>query len=126
MATDAEEIVTRYLAACERADVEEILAFFAEDAVWHPMPLEPRVGEAALREAISVWMSAVTFLGADIHHQVSDGRIVMNERTDRYLVGGQEHATRIGSVFEVADGRITAWREYFDYWDAKDIEAQRA
>jgi limonene-1,2-epoxide hydrolase len=29
-------------------------------------------------------------------------------------------------VFEVDNGRITAWREYFDFWDAKEFEAQGA
>jgi limonene-1,2-epoxide hydrolase len=79
------------------------------------MQMKPWVGKDALREFFSAWLlSAVTHLGADIHQQVSDGKIVMHERTDRFSVGGQEHSGPIGAVFEIDNGRITAWREYFD------------
>jgi limonene-1,2-epoxide hydrolase len=33
---DAESAVDGFLAAWERADVEELLGFFADDAEWHP------------------------------------------------------------------------------------------
>ena len=46
MATsEAEQIITRFVAAWERADVDELLDYLAEDAVWHPMPMEPVVGK---------------------------------------------------------------------------------
>ena len=112
--TEAEQIVSRFVAAWERADVDEMLAYFADDAVWHPMPVKPAVGKPAIREAISQWMDSVTHLGAEIYRQVSDGRTVMHERTDRYLLGTREMADAIGSVFEIDNGLITAWREYFD------------
>jgi limonene-1,2-epoxide hydrolase len=38
----------------------------------------------------------------------------MNERTDHYEVDGQAKSLPICGVFEVADGRISRWREYFD------------
>jgi limonene-1,2-epoxide hydrolase len=114
MTTEAEELVCRFVAAWERGDVNELLDYFADDAVWHPMPVEPSIGKTALRAAISQWLDAVTHLGAEIHMQLSDGRVVMHERTDRYLLGSQEMATPMAAVFEIDNGRITAWREYFD------------
>jgi limonene-1,2-epoxide hydrolase len=53
-------------------------------------------------------------LRAEVHRQVSDGNIVMHERTDYFSLGTQEMALPICGVFEIDDGRITAWREYFD------------
>jgi limonene-1,2-epoxide hydrolase len=112
--TEAEQIVTRFVAAWERADVDELLDYFADDAVWHPMPMKPAVGKPALREAMSVWLRGTAPRTAEIHLQVSDGKTVMHERTDRYLLGDQEMANPVGAVFEIDNGLITAWREYFD------------
>jgi len=85
--TEAEQIVTRFVAAWERADVEELLDYFADDAVWHPMPMKPAVGKRALREAMSTWLGATAPRTSEIHLQVSDGKTVMHERSDRYLPG---------------------------------------
>jgi limonene-1,2-epoxide hydrolase len=50
----------------------------------------------------------------EIHNQVVTGAVVMNERTDRITIEGTEVTLAICAVFEIAEGRITAWREYFD------------
>ena len=36
------------------------------------------------------------------------------ERTDRYSLRGREMETAVGAAFKIQDGRIAAWREYFD------------
>jgi ketosteroid isomerase-like protein len=54
--TEAEQIVTRFVAAWERADVDELLDYFAEDAVWHPIPMRPTVGKAALQDVLPLWL----------------------------------------------------------------------
>ena len=113
--TEAEKIVTRFVASWERHDVDEVLDYFSEDAVWRPGPMKPAIGKAALRERFSAWFGGVTHLGAEIHTQVSDGKTVMHERTDRFMLGNREMTTPIGSAFEIEDGLITAWREYFDW-----------
>jgi limonene-1,2-epoxide hydrolase len=112
--TEAEKIVSQFIGAFERNDVDELVDYFSDDAVWHPGPLKPAVGKPAVREAVTQWLAATTQLGTEIHRQVSDGRTVMNERTDRYLLGTREMTTPIAAVYEINNGRIAAWREYFD------------
>jgi limonene-1,2-epoxide hydrolase len=112
--TEAEQIVDRFVAAWERADVDELLDFFADDGVWQPGPVRPSAGKPALREAFTTWLGQIDQLGVEIHLQVSDGRVVMHERTDRFVLGDREVTTPVGAVFEIEDGHITAWREYFD------------
>jgi limonene-1,2-epoxide hydrolase len=112
--TEAEQVVDRFIAACNRGDVDEILDYFTEDAVWHPLPMKPAVGKPALRESLSVWLRGAIGLRAEVHRQVSDGMIVMHERTDRFSLGDREMASPTAAVFEIDNGRITAWREYFD------------
>jgi limonene-1,2-epoxide hydrolase len=38
----------------------------------------------------------------------------MHERSDRFSLDGQEHESPVAAVFEIDNGLITAWREYFD------------
>jgi limonene-1,2-epoxide hydrolase len=112
--TEAEEIVNRFVAAWERYDLDELLAYFAKNAVWHPLPMEASVGTVALRKALSDWLTMCDQLRAEIHLQISVGNIVMHERTDLFLLNGNEQASPTAAVFEVNNGLITAWREYFD------------
>ena len=111
---EADQIVTRFVAAWERADVDELLGYFAEDAVWHPIPMQASVGKAALRQAMTPWLGETGQLGAEIHLQIANGTTVMHERTDRFTLGTQELALAVAAVFEIDNGLITAWREYFD------------
>lgn len=112
--TEAERIVDRFLAAWERADVDELLDYFADDAVWQPGPMKPAVGKRALREAMLEWLRGAAGVRTEVHHTVSDGTIVMHERTDRYTLRARETATTAAAAFEINNGKITAWREYFD------------
>ena len=50
----------------------------------------------------------------EIHRQTTTGNVVMNERTDRFVMKGKEIAIPVVGVFEVNDGKITFWRDYFD------------
>jgi limonene-1,2-epoxide hydrolase len=111
---DAAGTIDRFLAAWERADVDELLAFFADDAEWHPGPMKPAIGKAALRVAIDEWLTGAVGVRAEVHSRVSDGRLVMHERTDHFLLGGKQTATPVAAAFVVDGGRIHAWREYFD------------
>lgn len=42
------------------------------------------------------------------------GDVVLTERIDRVVVDGREIALPIMGTLEVRDGRVAAWREYFD------------
>jgi limonene-1,2-epoxide hydrolase len=48
------------------------------------------------------------------HRQIEVGEAVANERTDRFLIKGNWVEGRVAGFFEVHDGQITLWRDYFD------------
>ena len=58
-------------------------------------------------------------LGFDvlIHRSAADGISVLNERTDVLIFGPVRLQFWVCGVFEVHDGRITLWRDYFDMFD---------
>ena len=49
-----------------------------------------------------------------VHRQTATGDVVMNERTDRFLVKGEWYDLPVAGVFELRDGKIALWRDYFD------------
>jgi limonene-1,2-epoxide hydrolase len=51
--SDAEHVVNQFLATWPRGDIEEMLGFFADDAIYHNIPLEPAVGTEAIRAHIT-------------------------------------------------------------------------
>jgi limonene-1,2-epoxide hydrolase len=118
-------VVRAFMQAWERRDADFIIGCFTDDAVYHSMPLTPIVGKAAIAE----WVRG--FAGVppgrlEIHHQVASADVVMNERTDRITLNGRPVTLPIAGVFEMRDGRIAAWREYFDLTPAKEAYASSA
>jgi len=114
MATDASTLVTRFCAAWERMDPAELAGYFAEDAVYHNIPMEPAVGRAAIEQLLVGMKSMISAIRFEVHRQVADGSLVMNERTDHVTMGERTIELPVMGVFEIEDGRIKAWRDYFD------------
>ncbi|MEZ5937379.1 MAG: limonene-1,2-epoxide hydrolase family protein [Hyphomonadaceae bacterium] len=109
-----EAIVRAFIAAWSRLDVEELLTFFAPDGVYHNMPVAPVKGHEQLRPFIKAFLKGWTETTWDIHAVLAAGDLVMVERLDRTLVGDKTVALPCCGVFEMADGKIKVWRDYFD------------
>jgi len=97
----------------ERRDADQIASCFTVDAVYHNMPIDPILGREAIREFFAQ-RAGMPLARLEIHHQITSDDIVMNERTDYVPHDGRQIALRICGVFEIRDGLIAAWREYFD------------
>jgi limonene-1,2-epoxide hydrolase len=63
----------------------------------------------------------MTALPWEIRHIAASGDVVLTERVDHFLVGGTRVSVPCMGVFELRDGRIAAWR---DYWDLGQFERQ--
>ncbi|MFN0094382.1 MAG: limonene-1,2-epoxide hydrolase family protein, partial [Dehalococcoidia bacterium] len=84
------------------------------DAVYHNIPMQPITGKATIAKALGGMSGQMKSAGWEVLHQTATGNMVMNERIDRFDVGGKSVAVRVAGVFEVRDGKIAAWRDYFD------------
>ena len=113
-----DRIIRDFLRAWERRDTEYIVEQFTDDGVYHAVPLTPIVGKSAIREFVKGFAD-VPPGRLDIRHQVASGTVVMNERTDHITLNGTAVALPICGVFELENGRIKAWREYFDLGPAR-------
>jgi limonene-1,2-epoxide hydrolase len=110
-----EKIVRDFVAAFNANDVERIMGFFAEDAVYHNIPVAPVKGTAAIRAVIQSFAGMASRIDW-IVHQLAETRegVVLTERTDRFLIKDKWVELPVMGAFELKDGRITAWRDYFD------------
>ena len=116
--TSNDAMIRAFLAAWERRDTEFIVDHFADDGVYHSIPLAPIVGKPAIREFVAGFVD-VPPGRLVVHHQIASGDVVMNERTDSITLNGKPVVLPICGVFEIEDGRIKAWREYFDLGPAR-------
>lgn len=115
MTRSADDLVTEFCARWASPDPDELAGYFTEDAVYHNMPMQPVQGRQAIKEFIAGFLGAFDGIDFNVHRQISDGTLVMNERTDvMRRKDGQTFPLPVMGVFEVRDDRIAAWRDYFD------------
>jgi len=110
---DPETIVREFCASWLERSVEKLLDYFTDDAVYHNMPMEPVTGKDGIREVLNLFVPAED-LEAEIVHLATRGPVVFTERVDRMTMGGKKVVLPCAGVFEIRDGKIAAWRDYFD------------
>ena len=117
------DIVDDFIAAWGSMDLDRIMAFFAPDAVYTNVPIDPpNRGIEAIRGMIGAFLGMAKAVEFVVHHQAENTAtgVVMNERTDRFLLSdGRWAALRVMGVFELREGKIRAWRDYFDMAEAQ-------
>jgi limonene-1,2-epoxide hydrolase len=98
-------------------DVEKILSMLSDDIVWQLwVPGGPTLrGRDAIRADIERQLGFATFMRCGPTHVASNGAVVFTERTDEFRSRDLVVEHHLVAVFEVDDdGKIAAWREYFD------------
>jgi len=115
------ELIRRFFQACVRADPDEFADYFTEDAVWWNAPWQTITGREAIRETLRRGAERMTALPWEIRHIVAQGDVVMTERIDHFLVGQTRVSVPCMGILELRDGKIAAWR---DYWDLRQFERQ--
>ena len=111
---DAEQVVNDFIAAVGRKDQDAAMALVAEDCYYDNVPIGDMQGHAKMLEFLGPMFASKGPVQFEIHRQTCSGNIVMNERTDRFVMKGKEIALPVAGVFEVEQGKITFWRDYFD------------
>jgi limonene-1,2-epoxide hydrolase len=115
MSNIAERVVLDFLAAWPRGDIEELMSFFAPDAVYHNIPVPPVRGAVAIREAFLAFARLMESIEIENLHVAAAGDVVFTERIDRFRSATVTLDLPVAGVFEVRGGRIVAHRDYFDY-----------
>jgi len=111
------ELVDRFVGAWKRLDLDAIMAFFRDDAVYTNIPMDPpNRGKEMIRKTIEGFLGMAQGIEFVVHHTAENPAtgVVMNERTDRFRVNDRWIEARVMGVFEIRGGKIASWRDYFD------------
>ncbi len=110
-----EETVDEFIRRVVSLDIEGAAELVAEDLEYDNVPMGKVHGPEAMKEFLSAMVNGIDEVQFVTHRQVAAGRLVLNERTDRFRMGERWIDLPVAGVFEVADdGRIVLWRDYFD------------
>ena len=111
---DAERIVRDFCAAFEKHDAEALRPYFTDDVVYHNIPMEPAVGIDAAVAFIEGFFAMCDSMVIETLHLAVRGNVVLTERVDTFTMGRKVAPLPVMGTFEVRDGKIAAWRDYFD------------
>lgn len=109
-----EEIVTTVIRAFERSDLDEACSHMAADIEYDNVPLGKVFGLDAVRATLGPFLGMCTAIEWVVLHQAASGDVVMNERIDRFEMGGRWVELPVAGLWVVRDGKVVLWRDYFD------------
>jgi len=96
------------------ASVDEIVEYFTDDAVYHNIPVDPAVGREAIKGVFAMFTTGVERIEFRVKNISADGNVVLTERLDVFTLPDKTIELPVMGTFEVRDGKIAAWRDYFD------------
>jgi limonene-1,2-epoxide hydrolase len=108
------DVVQRFCAAWSDGDLDALVEYFTDDAVYHNIPVDPVTGRDAIRVMITGFTNGIDKVEFQMRNIAAAGTIVMTERVDVFTRGDHRIELPVMGTFEVVDGRIAAWRDYFD------------
>ena len=109
-----DQIIRLFCDAWSHEDLDEIMGYFDDAAIYHNIPMEVQEGKENIREFIEGFLSMASAIEFEILHQVAEGDVVMNERVDTLVMGENTIALPVMGIFELENGKIVKWRDYFD------------
>jgi limonene-1,2-epoxide hydrolase len=113
------EVVRRFCAGwSDNLSTAELAAFFTDDAVYHNIPQAPVTGREAIANTIDSFIRpgppGIESIEFRVINIAAIGPVVMTERVDVFRLSGRSFELPVMGTFEVGDGKINAWRDYFD------------
>ena len=108
------EVVNAFLAAMAIKDYDAGLVYIAANCDYDNLPLGKVVGPAGVRGVLEPFFAPTLENRFVILRAVADGPIVFMERLDRHLLDTGWVELPVTGVWEVHDGLITLWHDYFD------------
>ncbi|MGA0839268.1 MAG: limonene-1,2-epoxide hydrolase family protein [Pseudomonadales bacterium] len=113
MATGNTALVMEFIDAWNRLDWDRVIGLLADNVVYHNIPMDKLEGKAAASAAIlGMQPTAVQW---DVISIAENGNKVLTERLDAFdLPNGKHLVVPVMGTFEIENGLIVAWRDYFD------------
>jgi len=113
------DLVRRFCAAwSDDMTTDDLAAFFSDGAVYHNIPMAPVVGRMAIADTFATLIRpgppGIERIEFRVVNIAANGPVVMTERVDVFTMSDRKFELPVMGTFEVSDGKIDAWRDYFD------------
>ena len=112
---DPVDVLTRFCATWRTGDTEALIEFFTDDATYQNMMDEPWHGKERIHQVFKSFYTFTRSIDFTIRSIAGSDNTVLIERID--ICTTTEDVTAhlpIAGVFELRDGHIAAWRDYYD------------
>ena len=108
-------VVRRFLEALAAADVDTAVDLVADDIVYQNVSLPTIHGKRRIERGAQACVERGLHFDVRIHRIAESGSTVLTERTDAISWGAFRSQFWVCGTFEVSDGKVTLWRDYFDW-----------
>lgn len=108
------ETVNRFCEAWAGGDLDNLAGMLTDDVIYHNIPFKPVNGKEAVVKDFSDILGQFGPVRFEVLRSAVNGDVVFNERVDHLTIKGAPFSLPVTGVFEVRDGKIAAWRDYFD------------
>lgn len=108
--------VEGFLYALQDEDFETADAALADDLLYENVGYSKIRGGRKVTKLFRKMEGRIGF-EVKFHRVAADGTAVLTERTDALILGPVRLQFWVCGIFELRDGRITLWRDYFDTLD---------
>ncbi|MCX6476206.1 limonene-1,2-epoxide hydrolase family protein [Rhodococcus sp. (in: high G+C Gram-positive bacteria)] len=109
--------VNAMFAALTDFDVDAAAELMTDDIVWQNVSLPTLRGKKTVVRALRLVTKPSLKFEAEMHHIVCDESTVLTERTDILTVGPLRIEFWVCGTFELRDGKVCVWRDYFSLRD---------
>jgi limonene-1,2-epoxide hydrolase len=106
--------VNAFMQHIESKDIDSAVALLADDVSYENMPIDPISGRDAVRQVLEGFLQPAVHVEWRVLREWEVGGTVINERLDRFQIGDGWLELPVAGFFQVEDGLITLWRDYFD------------
>lgn len=107
------EVVEQFVNAWSASNLPGVLELLHDDVYYHNIPMQPISGKAAVSSYLE---AAFTFDACEwtMLNIAGQGQTVLTERMDAFRYGEAWVRLPVMGVFELRQGLIHVWRDYFD------------
>ena len=108
-------VVEDFFKACCELDMDAALDLIDDNCIYQNVPFHTARGKKNVVKALQAMGKAMTHFDVEMINIAANGNVVMTERVD--TLGGKFFNVKLPlmGVLVVKDGKITEWRDYFDW-----------
>ena len=117
---DAEKVVRSFVDSWTTKPIDEIVGHLDENVLFvnipDPKPIKGRKDAKAFLEPFFKKDPLIVPFSfkVEIKHLAANGADVLLDRVDTFVIAGKTWEVPVATYFEVKNGKITVWKDYFD------------